>query len=874
MADEEKQSLPIALYREQLVAAVAEYPVVVVVGDTGSGKTTQLAQYLLGGLRGEAEREEQGEGEREAEGGKKLRIAVTQPRRIAAISAAVFVAGQSGSALGGTVGYAVRFDAVRSARTRLTFMTDGALLAQLCHRRHPHRRSDMRSDKHTVSDNDRHADARAESSDSDSDAPFPFDIVILDEAHERSIETDLLFGLLKPLVCPPKQQQLLLPSRPAIKLIIMSATLDADKFCSFFDDAPVFSIPGRMFPVSLLYAPKMPMSALKSQIIQKSVDTVMHIHSSEEIGDILVFLPGQYEIETTSRLILQESRLINPKLTLKYYPSVREISLHPIYSALDTPEQRDAFRPAKFPYIRKVVIATNIAQTSVTIPGIRYVVDCGFVKEKIFDQSTGVDALTVVPISKAAATQRAGRSGRTAPGKVFRLYSRDAFDELELDSTPEIQRASLVGTVLTLKQLGISDVLGFDFIDPPDRQSLVDAMKQLYYLKALDADGIITQHGKDISRFPISPFFATALLTAPSNNCTADLLTLAALLSSEEIFLHPRDEHKRGLADRAHARFAHPSGDHISLLRLYNAWLDNGESDAWCTTRFLKARSLRNAKNVRMQLEDIMRILDVNVSTTCRVVSAADFDSKKKSLAATAKRKRQEQFQRPSRRHSIDYDDYDCHAEDYEDDDDKDFLAEYDSKPILKSICAGFFINTAKRHPHRPSFYHYLSSTSATASNSNSASLSLHVSPTSCLFGSGLDSDGFGSNSGVRGVTGQNLDWVVYHDLQFVRCANMRIVSRIDFRWVQEGIERVSGCNVARLIGDTLVSKYHDDGEGDGAVADGTAENAKKIENGAAVDGGRCSGNGHAVLNFAQEKKDRDEKAEAAKARYLVRKKK
>ncbi|KAI8606848.1 P-loop containing nucleoside triphosphate hydrolase protein, partial [Chytriomyces sp. MP71] len=282
--DTTRTSLPIFGYRDELIRAVSEYPVLVVCGDTGSGKTTQLPQYLL-------------------ETDPSLRIAVTQPRRIAAISAAQRVAAETGSGLGTTVGFCVRFETVAAPDSKIVYMTDGALLRRI-----------------------------ASSSLAD-----VADVVVLDEAHERSLETDLLFGILK---------ERMASSQPRLRLIVMSATLDMDKFSAFFGDAPVFTVPGRMYPVHLLYAKRMKWAALKGQIVSKCVEAVLQIHQSQPQGDILVFLTGQSEIETCARLIATELDSLNPR-DFAAYPAVQDLSIHPIYSALDTPDQKQVFRPAR-----------------------------------------------------------------------------------------------------------------------------------------------------------------------------------------------------------------------------------------------------------------------------------------------------------------------------------------------------------------------------------------------------------------------------------------------------------------------------------------------------------------------------------------------
>ncbi|TPX54295.1 hypothetical protein SeMB42_g00374 [Synchytrium endobioticum] len=549
MADRDK--LPIWKYKDDLVQAFNTYNQLVIVGDTGSGKTTQVPPLLLAHVP------------------EVKTIAITQPRRIAAISAARRVAEELKVPLGTKVGYAIRFERKAAPNTHITYMTDGLLLREAA--------ADPLMTK--------------------------YDCVILDEAHERSLETDVLFGLLK--VAAMKRSEL--------RVYIMSATLDVEKFSDFLGQCPVFSIPGRMFDVDIFYLKKMKLGTLKATYIQRSVDTVLHIHKNEEPGDVLVFLTGQNEIEQAMKRLEDELDELNAK-DIKYGHVVRNLIAHPIYSALETMEQRAIFDPPPRD-TRKVIFATNIAQTSVTIPGIRYVVDSGFVKQKMYDPQTSMDALLVVPVSQAAATQRAGRAGRTDVGKVYRLYSRDAFEQMDPDTMPEIQRSSLIGTVLTLKQLGISDILGFDFIDPPDPTLVIAALKQLYLLGALDDDGRITELGRIMHALPVSPYLARFLIASARDfYCSREAVVISSMLSVEDVFINPRGQKKQSKAEEARREFHHSSGDHMTLYNLYEAYQHaEGNIRDWCRDHFIHNRAMRAAENIHEQLLGAMEKCDLTI---------------------------------------------------------------------------------------------------------------------------------------------------------------------------------------------------------------------------------------------------------------------
>lgn len=374
-----------------------------------------------------------------------------------------------------------------------------------------------------------------------------FSVVIIDEAHERTLHTDILFGLVKDIA----------RFRPELKLLISSATLDAEKFSGFFDDAPVFRIPGRRFPVDIYYT-----KAPEADYIDACIVSVLQIHLTQPLpGDILVFLTGQEEIEAVQEALQERSRRIGTKM--------KELIVVPIYANLPSDLQSKIFEPTPRG-ARKVVLATNIAETSVTIDGIAYVIDPGFCKQNSYDFRRGMEYLHVVPISKAASNQRAGRAGRTGPGKCFRLYTSWAYQkELEEQPVPEIQRTNLGNVVLMLKSLGIHDLIRFDFLDPPPQEALVMALEQLYALGALNHKGELTKLGRRMAEFPTDPMLAKMLVASEKYQCAEEILTIAAMLSvNAAVFYRPKD--KIVHADTARQSFWNPAGDHLTLLNVYN----------------------------------------------------------------------------------------------------------------------------------------------------------------------------------------------------------------------------------------------------------------------------------------------------------------
>ena len=527
---EQRESLPIFQFREEIIEAVRSNQVLVVIGETGSGKTTQMTQYL-------------------AEAGFAIRgkIGCTQPRRVAATSVAKRVSEEVGCKVGEEVGYTIRFEDCTSPATRIKYMTDGMLLRECL------------------------LDASLSS----------YSVLMLDEAHERTIHTDVLFGLLKKAI----------KTRPDMKLIVTSATLDAEKFSTYFNDCPIFTIPGRTFPVEILYTKESEPDYLDAALL-----TCMQIHLTEPAGDILLFLTGQEEIDTAAEILFERMKALGN--------GVPELLILPVYSALPSEMQSRIFDPAP-PGSRKLVLATNIAETSITIDGIFYVVDPGFAKQKAYNPKLGMDSLVVTPISQAAARQRAGRAGRTGPGKCFRLYTEQAYNhEMLPSSIPEIQRTNLANTVLTLKALGINDLLHFDFMDPPPVQTMLAAMETLYNLGALDDDGFLTRLGRQMAEFPLEPPLAKMLIYSSELGCSEEAVTIVAMLTAQNIFYRPKD--RQAQADARKARFFHADGDHLTLLTVWQSWAQHKFATQWCYENFIQSRSMKRAQDVRRQLIGIM----------------------------------------------------------------------------------------------------------------------------------------------------------------------------------------------------------------------------------------------------------------------------
>ncbi|KAK7948678.1 DEAH-box ATP-dependent RNA helicase prp43 [Apiospora aurea] len=529
--------------------------ILVFVGETGSGKTTQIPQYVLYDELPQLNN--------------KL-VACTQPRRVAAMSVAQRVADELDVTLGEEVGYSIRFEDKTGPKTVLKYMTDGMLLREAMH-------------DHMMS---------------------RYSCIILDEAHERTLATDILMALLKQLA----------QRRSDLKIIVMSATLDAQKFQKYFYEAPLLAVPGRTHPVEIYYTPE-----AEKDYVEAAIRTVLQIHASEPEGDILLFLTGEEEIEDTCR-----------KISLEVDDMIREadcgpMMVYPLYGTLPPHQQQKIFDPAPKPLKkdgkpgRKCIISTNIAETSLTIDGIVYVVDPGFSKQKIYNPRIRVESLLVSAISKASAQQRAGRAGRTKPGKCFRLYTEKAFkDELIEQTYPEILRSNLANTVLELKKLGVEDLVHFDLMDPPAPETMMRALEELNYLACLDDEGELTQLGSMASEFPLDPALAVMLISSPEFYCSNEILSITSLLSVPNIFVRPAN--RRREADEMKNMFRHPDGDHLTMLNVYHAFkgADGRGEDVkqWCHKHYLSHRHLKSADNVRTQLRRIMETHEVELVGT------------------------------------------------------------------------------------------------------------------------------------------------------------------------------------------------------------------------------------------------------------------
>lgn len=542
--------LPVTAHHDDILAALRAHPVLVVCGDTGSGKTTQLPKMALEHLL--------------ADGRPHARVACTQPRRLAAVTMATRVAHELKGEVGGLVGFRHRFARKVSRDTQITFMTDGVLLAET--RSNPLLRA--------------------------------WDVIIVDEAHERSLNVDFLLGILKRI----------LARRHDLKVIISSATLDVDRFSRFFGNAPVISVPGRLFPIDVVYRP--PRADDERDLPR---DVAAAVATLPPPDDILVFLPGERDIRETADALAR----------------LREQDdIIPLLASLPAAEQQRAFRPSPR---RRIILATNVAETSVTIPGIRCVIDSGLARISRYIHRTQVQRLQIEPISQASARQRAGRCGRLGPGTCIRLYSEEDFATRDAYTPPEVLRSSLAGVILALLDLGLGDIARFPFLDPPKPAMIHEGLRELLELGAIchdrrAADGgaadrtRLTDIGRKLARIPVEPRLARMLLAAADNAVLPSAIPIIAALACDDPRRRPVDEREK--AAQAHAPFRVPGSDFLGTLKLWTWWrreadgLSQAKARALAKKTYLSYPKMREWRDLAHQLADLAKGLSLSFQET------------------------------------------------------------------------------------------------------------------------------------------------------------------------------------------------------------------------------------------------------------------
>uniref|UniRef100_A0A5B7BJA9 RNA helicase n=1 Tax=Davidia involucrata TaxID=16924 RepID=A0A5B7BJA9_DAVIN len=592
---QQRKSLPIASVEKRLVEEVRNNDILIIVGETGSGKTTQLPQFLFNGGY--------------CHDGKI--IGITQPRRVAAVTVAKRVAEECSVELGQKVGYSIRFEDVTCSSTRIKYMTDGLLLREALLDPYLSR----------------------------------YSVIIIDEAHERTVHTDVLLGLLKSIqkvrskrvnehlnIDHTKANSSILLNKEIdtqrvgilkqcrgiklspLKLIIMSASLDARVFSEYFDGARAVHVQGRQFPVDILFT-----HHPEPDYIDATLITIFQIHLEEGPGDILVFLTGQEEIESVERLVHERTR--------KLPEGNQKLLTFPLFSSLPSEKQMQVFLPAPAGF-RKVILATNIAETSVTIPGIKYVIDPGVVKTRTYCSRTGMQSLKIVATSKAQALQRSGRAGREGPGKCYRLYPESIFEGLKDSTDPEIKRCNLTNVILQLKALAVDDIVGFDFIEKPKPMAVIKALELLVLLGALTEEYKLSDPlGNQMAQLPLEPIYSKALILASQFNCLEEMLIAVAMLSVESIFYAPREKLEE--ARTAMKCFSSPEGDHLTLINVYRAsdeFLEKSKMGnsrekteknlrKWCKENFINSRSLRHARDIHSQIQGNVKQMGLRVAS-------------------------------------------------------------------------------------------------------------------------------------------------------------------------------------------------------------------------------------------------------------------
>lgn len=671
-----RENLPIYQHKDKIIDYVTNNQVTVIIGETGSGKSTQIPQFLMP-LN-------------------KKRVAVTQPRRVAAASLAARVSEEYGCVLGEEVGYQVRFSNITSSKTQLNYLTDGMLIRELM--------LDPKLSKYST--------------------------IIIDEAHERTVLTDLILGFLKQLISSRQ--------RTDLKIIVMSATLNAELFSKFFDYAPILFVEGKMYPVSRHY-----LSESSEDVVDTMVKAIVQVNMSEQEGDILCFLPGQEEIDNCVTIL----STLAPQLP-KEAPLIVPL---PLYAALSPGQQLKIFEKLSGRK-RKVIIATNIAETSITVSGVKFVIDSGLRKVKVWKHQLGLSTLLTTPISQASAKQRAGRAGRESAGKVFRLFPENVFhSKLPKQQESEIMRNDVILPILTLKKMGVDDLLNWTWLEHPGQEAIISALNTLYSLGALDDSGKVTPLGYKMAILPLPPALSAVLIGASDYGVLQDVIDIVSCLSVDNLVLNIggngelRDEinYKR----RRYCPLGNTLGDLIALKEYFTYFeklhreKNISELKMWCKDLFFSYRGFINVLKVRRQLTDYM-------ITTIKLDDSLNQNEKDAQLK---KMKAQLALQSSNTESSGE-----------EEENFLDLKQLLDIPLILKSFLKGYALNTAIGMPDR-SFR-----TCATGQL-----ISIH--PSSNLFGK------------------SNLDAIMYIEYVYTAKSYGRNCSLIELNWLQEVAPHILG---------------------------------------------------------------------------------
>lgn len=550
---DKRQRLPVWAAREEFLKLMAVHQVVVLVGETGSGKTTQLPQILL-------------DAGYHVQNGQIKSLACTQPHDLATTVAASRVGEELEVGVGTFVGQVLRFEDRSSPDTLLKFLTDEALLREVM--------MDSLLEKYSV--------------------------IVVDEAHERSLATDLLLAILK----------LVIVRRPELKLVIMGASREVQTVQAFFEGAPLVAVPLRTSPVQCLYIEDVDRDYLKL-----AMRTILQIHQKEQEGDILLFVTTEDEADFICATLRKDA------LRLMEFG---EMVLYPLYPGLPQQQWQKAFDPAPAPRVmggkpgRKVVVSTNIAESSVAIDNIAFVIDCGLARQRVYNPRTRMECQMVMPISRPCTSNRAVLAGRLKAGKCFRLYPEKSVALLTDRLYPEIMRSNLLTAVLMLKRLGITDLVRFEFIDPPPPEAMMRALESLYFLKCIDESAELTDLGHQVCFFPVEPQLAKMLLESPKHRCSNEALSIAAMLCVLPVFVRPIEA--RRAAEEAKSRFAHLDGDHLTHLNVFHAYkqqMQEGiEPIKFCAENFISLRAMRASEVIRDQLKGVMMRLGLPLLST------------------------------------------------------------------------------------------------------------------------------------------------------------------------------------------------------------------------------------------------------------------